>query len=93
MSNDKYLEIENIAEEQLGNIIKVNKYKDLDLPCDFSKMQKSEWLRLTKHTSESASYYSLTKHFMVDNKVIASYTIDISFNLEYLDEFFVVPSK
>ena len=84
---DKLLKI---AKSQLATITALN-HQALDLPCDISHLQRTSW---ALDYEESPDRYllpvnKLTTDFLKEGYSIATYTIYISDDFEFVDEFFV----
>ena len=84
---DKLIEI---AECQLKSITAIE-YQDLDLPCGFQDLKKSEWYFYYEELPDNylIPINTLKIYFLINDHIVATYTICISNDFEFIDEFFV----
>jgi len=85
----KQTQLLEIAENHLNQIISTN-FHDLDLPCAINFLKKSEWCFSYEEKTKlySVPVYMLTTSFSLGDSIVATYTIYIGNNLNFIDEFF-----
>ncbi|GAA0319992.1 hypothetical protein [Psychrobacter aestuarii] len=88
--NDKKYKLLEIAENQLKRIVSLAP-EDLDLPCNFESLERSEWFF---HYCDNNRKYllpvnKLTINFSLAHAIIATYITYISNGFKFTDEFFV----
>ncbi|WP_227429336.1 hypothetical protein [Psychrobacter sp. I-STPA6b] len=80
-----------IAEKNLTGMLRNHSYQDLDLPCEVSQLDKSDW-QIQYHIN--TEYYEMPVHilsvsFLSQKNIIASYKLYLDNSLNCIDEFFV----
>lgn len=88
---NKRAQFVEVAEFHLGLLLSKNDYQSLDLSYDMENLIKSDWeIKYDVKNEFYSVLINILRMMIIKNDdVIATYTIYLNMNLEFMDEFFI----